>query len=145
MEKIFLTFLCNIPLPPLGSVKIEYKLNEEYKKIILKRPKMNELTMIRKEINLIFKKFDIKTFLGIFKHLIFETKILIFSSKINELSYFIYGLTSLLFPFHYSFQISFLIPHNAFTAIESNSPYLFGINQIYKILFLENIKLIRVI
>ena len=118
LEKIILTILYNIPLPPRGSVKIEYKLNEEYKKIILKRPKMNKLTMIRKEIDLIFKKFDIKTFLGIFKHLIFETKILVFSSKINELSYFIYGITSLLFPFHYSFQISSSIPHNTFTAIE---------------------------
>ena len=88
--------------------------------------------MIRKEINLIFKKFDIKTFFGIFKHLIFETKILIFSSKINELSYFIYGIISLLFPFHYSFLIFSSIPHYAFTAIESISPYLFGINKIFK-------------
>ncbi len=54
LEKIFLSFLCNIPLPPRGSVKIEYKLNEEYKKSILKRPKINELTIIRKEIKNIF-------------------------------------------------------------------------------------------
>ena len=71
----------------------------------------------------------------------YYSTIVVFSSKINELSYFIYGITSLLFPFHYSFQISSSIPHNTFTAVESISPYLFGINQIFKNTFFRENKI----
>jgi hypothetical protein len=141
LEKKILTILCNIPLPPRGSVTIEYNLEEEYKKILLKRQKMNKLLPIKKEINLILSKFDAKTFLEIFKHIIFETKILIFSTKINDLSYFIYGLICLLFPFHYSFQISSSIPHNAYSVIESISPYILGINKLFKKTFFKENKI----
>ena len=132
LEKKILTILCNIPLPPKGTLEIEYNLMEEYKKIKLRNQKMNKLPIIQEEINLIFNKFDTKTFLEIFKYNIFETKILVFSSNINELSYFIHGLICLLFPFHYSFQISSSLPHNAYSLIESISPYILGINKIYK-------------
>ena len=137
LEKKILTILCNIPVPPKGLLEIEYNLNENYKKIILKRQKMNKITIIKREINLIFPRFQISTFLEIFKYLIFETKILIFSSKINDLSNFIYGLISLLFPFHYSFQISSSIPKNAYNILESISPYILGINKKFEITFFK--------
>ena len=114
---------------------------DNYNKIKLKRQKMNKLPVIKDEINLIFEKFDIMTFLEIFKHLIFETKILIFGKGINELSYFIYGLISLLFPFRYSFQIASSIPSNAYNVIESISPYILGINKKYKKSFLKENKI----
>ena len=141
IEKIILTTLFNIPLPPRGSLEIEYKLMENYNKIKLKRQKMNKLPVIKDEIKLIFNKFDITTFLEIYKHLIFETKILIFGKEINELSFFIYGIISLLFPFRYSFQISSCIPSNAYNVIESISPYILGINKKYKKSFFKENKI----
>ena len=141
IEKIILTTLFNIPLPPRGALEIEYKLNDKFNKIKLKRQKMNKLPVIKDELNLIFNKFDTMAFLEIFKHLIFETKILIFGKEINELSFFIYGLISLLFPFRYSFQISSSIPSNAYNVIESISPYILGINKKYKKSFFKENKI----
>lgn len=60
LEKKILTILCNIPLPPKGTLEIEYNLMEEYKKIKLRNQKMNKLPFIQEEINLIFNKFDTK-------------------------------------------------------------------------------------
>ena len=141
IEKIILTTLFNIPMPPRGSLKIEFKLLDNYNKIILKRQKMNKLPVIKDEINLIFNKFNTITFLEIFKHLIFETKLLIFGKEINELSFFINGLISLLFPFRYSFQISSSIPYNLYNVIESISPYILGINKIFKKSFFRENKI----
>ena len=141
IEKKILTTLFNIPLPPRGTMEIEFNLEEKYKKIKFKRQKMNQLPIIKEEINLIFTKFDIKNILEIFKHVLFETKILIFGKKINEISNFIYGFISLIFPFKYLFQISSSIPSNAYNILESISPYIFGINKIFKKSFFKENKI----
>jgi len=141
IEKKILTILCNIPMPPNGFLEIEYNLCDNYKKIPIKRNRMNKIPSLKEEIYLIFSKFEIDTILEIFKYLIFETKILIFGSQANELSNFIYGLISLLFPFHYSFQISSTIPKKAYNIIESISPYILGINKEFKITFFKENKI----
>ena len=141
IEKKILTTLFNIPLPPRGTMEIKFNLAEDYKTIKLKGQKMNQLPIIKEEVNLIFTKFDSKNILEIFRHVLFETKILVFGKKINELSNFIYGFISLLFPFKYSFQISSSIPSNAYNALESLSPYIFGINKIFKKSFFKDNKI----
>ena len=141
IEKKILTILCNIPMPPNGLLEMEYKLSDNYKKIPIKRNRMNKISSIKEEIYLIFSKFEIDTILEIFKYLIFETKILIFGTQANELANFIYGLISLLFPFHYSFQISSTIPKKAYNIIESISPYILGINKEFDISFFKQNKI----
>ena len=141
LEKKILTILYKIPMPPKGLLKIEFKMAENFKKIILKRQKMNKLLAIKDELGLIFSKFDIKTVLEIFRYTLFETKILIFGSQVNEISNFIYGLISLLFPFRYLFQISSSLPNNSFNVLESLSPYIFGINKIFKNNFFKKNKI----
>ena len=141
IEKILLTILFNIPLPPRGTLEIEYNLMDNYQKIHIKNTKMNKLPVIKEEIKLILNKFDEKVFLEIFKYVLFETKILIFGSNINEISYFIYGLISLLFPFKYPFSISSSIPNNIYNVVESISPYIFGINKIFKKKFFKENKI----
>ena len=141
IEKKILTILCNIPMPPNGLLEIEYNLSDNYKKIILKGNRLNKISPIKEEIYLIFSKFEIDTILEIFKYLIFETKILIFGSQANELANFIYGLISLLFPFHYSFQISSTMPKKAYSIIESISPFILGVNKEFKITFFKENKI----
>ena len=141
IEKKILSILFNIPLPPKGTLALEYSLLGNNKKIEIKKEKMNKLPEIKEEINLIFNKFNETDFLEIFKHILFETKIIIFGSKINELSYLIYGLISLLFPFKYLFQISSSIPNNSYYVLESISPYILGINTIFKKSFFKDNKI----
>ena len=139
LEKKILTILFNIPMPPKGLVEIEYNLKDDYEKIKLRGERMNKISSMEDEFKLFFNKFNIHQLLTIFKYIIFETKTIIFSTNVNELSFCIYGIISLLFPFHYSFQISSSIPNGAYDIIESISPYILGVNKKFeKTFFTEN-------
>ena len=141
IEKKILTILCNIPIPPKGFLEIEYNLKENFEKIRIKREKMNKIPSIEDELALIFSKFSIHKVLKILKFILFEMKTIVFSTKINELSCFIYGLISLIFPFHYSFQVSSSIPNGAYDILESISPYILGINTKFDKSFFSNNKI----
>ena len=141
IEKKILTILCNIPIPPKGFLEIEYNLKENFEKIRIKREKMNKIPSIEDELTLIFSKFSIHKVLKILKFILFEMKTIVFSTKINELSCFIYGLISLIFPFHYSFQVSSSIPNGAYDILESISPYILGINTKFDKSFFSNNKI----
>ena len=139
LEKIILTVLLNIPIPPKGLVELKYNLLPNYEKILIKNQKMNELSNINIQLKLIFEKFSINKILIIFFNIVFESKILFFGTKLTELTYFIHGMISLLFPFQYSFQISSSIPREAFDVLESISPFILGFNyQFNKNFFTKN-------
>ena len=139
LEKKILTILLNIPIPPKGLLEIEYNLQENYEKVKIKGEKMNKIENLEDELNLIFSRFSINKILLIFKYILFETKTIVFSTKINELTYFIYGIISLLFPFHHSFQVSSSIPNGMYDVLESISPFILGINTKFrKSFFKEN-------
>ena len=147
LEKIILNLLCNIPMPPNGLFEISYKFNNEINEINndneikIKRHKYNELKNIDYTTNYMLSIFNINNFLEIFKYSIYEIKTLLFSSKINNLSIFINGILSLLYPFNYSFQVSSCVPTNAFDLLESISPYILGINQQYTETFFTDNKI----
>ena len=139
IEKKILTILFNIPMPPKGLLEIEYSLKENYQKVEIKGEKMNNIENLDEELNLILSKFSINKLIIILKYILFEHKTLVFSTKINELSFFIYGIISLIFPLHYSFQVSSSISIGAFDILESISPYILGINKKFrKSFFKEN-------
>ena len=95
LEKIILTILFNIPIPPKGLLDIHYKLKDTYQVIKIEAEKMNEIENLNDELSLIFSKFSINKVIILLKYILFETKTIVFSTKINELTYFIYGIISL--------------------------------------------------
>ena len=141
IENIILNILCNIPLPPNGLSTFTYKISEKYNDIIIKNHKMNELKNREEYLIEIFKIFDPYTFIDIFKYIIFETKILVFSDNLDKLCYFIYGIISTLFPFEFPFQVSSAVPESAFELLESISPYILGINMEYYENFFQKYKI----
>jgi hypothetical protein len=146
LEKIILTVLCNIPIPPKGIFEISYKFNTKENdtnnnEIKIKSNKYNELRNIDYYVNFMLSIFKIDDLLEIFKYTVYAIKTLIFSSQINSLCIFTNGILSLLYPFNYSFQVSSCVPNNAFNVLESISPYIFGINQKYKDSFFNDNKI----
>lgn len=137
LEKIILNILCNIPIPPNGLFELSYKFNNEgnennnFNEIKIKAHKYNELKSIDYNINIMLSIFNIDNLLEIFKYTLYEIKTLIFSTNKNNLCYFVNGILSLLYPFNYSFQVSSCVPKNALDLLESISPYILGINQMY--------------
>ena len=141
VEKIILNILLNIPMPPRGIFQINYNLEKNYEKLIIKREKMNELSNIDDQLKLIFSIFSINKILIIFFNVLFESKIVFFSQNVSKISYFIHGMISLLFPFQYSFQISSSIPKEALDVLESISPFILGINTKFSQFFFKKHKI----
>lgn len=130
IEKIIENLIVEVPLPPRGLFEIEYQLQD--KKVKISQNKMNELPSNENEIKFIFKFFpNSKDITEILKHLLYETKTILFSSNPMLLTPFIYGMLSMLFPFRYSFQVVSCIPANSYQYLESISPYILGINTKY--------------
>ena len=144
LEKIILNILCNIPIPPNGLFELSYKFknegyeNKNFNEIKIKEHKYNELKSIDYNVNIILSIFNIDNLLEIFKYTLYEIKTLIFSTNINNLCIFVNGILSLIYPFNYSFQVSSCVPKNALDVLESISPYIFGINQIYRESFFKD-------
>ena len=134
LEKIVLNILCNVPMPSRGVFEISYKFNYKdinNEEIKIKRAKYNELINIDSYILFMLSIYTVDDLIEIFKYMIYEIKTLVFSTKVNDLCFFINGLLCILFPFSYSFQVSSCVPNNAFNLLESISPYIFGINNKY--------------
>ena len=131
LEKIVLNILCNIPMPPKGLNIYQFNLDEKYKKVAIKEVRMNKLKNIDEDLSVMCKYFNANNIMEIFKYILFETKTIIFGTKINDLCSFIYGLISILYPFTYPFQVSSCINENAYEVLECISPYIIGINKKY--------------
>ena len=136
IEKILTDIIVNIPTPPRGLYKIEYTLLNH--KILISDSPMNKLRNIDENIKLIFNIFPPENIYEIFKHILFETKILFFSSNIKLICPIIYGFISLIYPFNYPFQIATFLPKINYNLLESISPYILGINEKYEDSFFES-------
>ena len=136
IDKIIENLLIEFPAPPRGVFKVQYSLltSEKYE---ISQSLMNELPLIEVNLKKVFITYDIPDIITIYLSLFLETRVLFFSKDIELLNIFIYGLLSLLFPFHYQFQIITILPKESFEILETISPFIAGINQSYKEDFFE--------
>jgi hypothetical protein len=135
IEKILTDIIINIPTPPRGLYQFQYTLLNQ--KILISDSPMNKLRNIDENIKLIFNIFPHENIYNIFKHILFETKILFFSSNIKLICPIIYGFISLIYPFNYPFQVATFLPKMNYNLLESISPYILGINETYEDNFFE--------
>lgn len=132
IEKLVIT----TPKIPQGYKKVILKINE--KQIDLTEKKINEYPLIHIDLIQIFKLFKINILLDIFKIILFEGNLIFFSSKIYDLTNSIMSFLFLLSPFKYQYQVISVLPKNYFSYIESEIPFIFGINQAYNKTFFED-------
>ena len=140
-NKLFLNQLIEelvikIPKIPPGYKKVVLKLNE--KQIDLTEKKINDYPLIHIDITSIFGKFNISTLLDIFKFILFEGNLIFFSSKIYELTNSIISFLNLLSPFKYQHQVISVLSKVYYSYLESDIPFIFGINQRYHDKFFED-------
>ena len=131
IEKIIDNLTLEIPVPPRGQIKVEYKLLNQV--ITLKQAKMNELPNIPYNFALIFCLLSIENCVDIFKNLLVENRIVFFSENIEYLGPIIDSFINLLFPLKYQFiYISVAGEDSLIYLLENPSPFVFGINQKFK-------------
>ena len=123
------------PKIPPGYKKVILKIYE--KKIDLTEKKIKDYPFIHIDLTNIFGLLNIYPILDIFKFILFEGNIIFFSSKINELTKSIMSFLFLISPFKYQYQVISILPKEFFSYIESDIPFIFGINERYDKNFFE--------
>ena len=128
------------PKIPRGLKKIYLKFSD--KNIIeLTETKMNDLISVDVDLKSLFSTFKIDKIVDIFKGLLFETKTIFFGGKINQITETIMSFLILLKPFIYQYQILSVLPKDDYLLLETDSPWIFGVNEVYYDKFFEDNKL----
>ena len=135
LEKIINNLLVEVPTPPKGLYYIEYSLINE--SIILKSNQMNELHTLNIEFERLFTVFNLNNILEIFRYLMLNAKIIIFSEEIKNLTPIILSILSLLYPFQYPYTVVSILHKEAYKLIDNITPVLVGINEKYNKNFLK--------
>ena len=129
LEKIIESLIFKIPAMKFGKCKLEVRLFK--KEHYFEYQPVNSVPLSDIEINKLFERYDVNDILQIFKYLLLEEPILIFSEKKSELTSAFDSLLSLLYPFKYIQPHCSILPNNSFGLIESCDKFIFGINQSY--------------
>ena len=136
IEKIIENLIIEVPIPPRGLYNIEYLLLN--KKIFLKNHKINKIPLCHVKLEKIYRLLNINIILDVIKHIYYESKILFFSTDLNILCKVLLAFISLIFPYKYPHQIISYLPKENYKTLESISPFMFGINEKFKLSFFED-------
>lgn len=136
LEKIIESLIFRIPSVKLGKSKLEILLFK--KQHYIEYPPINSVPLLSIEINKIFERYKIEESLQIFKSILLEEPILLFSKNKTELTATFDAFLSLLYPFTYVQPHCGILPNNSFGLIESCDGFIFGINQEYNNDFFKN-------
>ena len=135
LEKIIASLIIEVPIPPRGLYSIHYEfLNNKY---IFKGYENNKILVTENNLKDFNSRINFKTKLEIFKHLIFCSKILFFSTNLNLLSETILSFLVLLYPFKYPFQVTSYVHKDTYDVLGCFTPFMFGINEPFNDNFME--------
>ena len=129
IDRIIEKLIVETPKLPRGQKKIQLKLPN--KTIDLTERRMNDYPSINIKLSKLFGTLKMSNIIEIFRYLLFETKIIFFSSKLYDLTNTIMSILTLITPFKYQFQVVSVLPKELYHFIETISPYIFGINETY--------------
>ena len=130
LESMIEKLIIETPKIPKGISKVVVKFPNN-RKVELTQNKMNECPSVNNNISKLFQDMKLDIILDVFKYLLYETKMVFFSSDLQKLTNTILSFIFLLSPFKYQFQIVSVVPKNLYKFIETISPYIFGINEKY--------------
>ena len=139
LHQLIEEIVMKIPKIPHGYKRVFINIAEN--QIELTENKLNELPSIHINLRKFFATFKINIILEIFKFILYEGKLIFFSSKIYDLTNIIMSFLFLLSPFQYQYQVISILPKDKYFFIESDISYIFGINEKYQENFFSDNKL----
>ena len=139
MDHIIEKLIIETPKIPRGLKRIILKFPN--KEIELTEKKMNELPSVNINLAHTFDILSANNVVGIYKYLLYETKIIFFSENLYNLTNTILSFLILLYPFNYQFQTVSILPKQLYGFLETVSPFVFGINEKYKDNFFKKNKI----
>ena len=129
IEKIITNLLIEVPAPPRGLYNIKFTLFNSLKN--LTQTENNKLLLSEIDLRNFYKNINLDIQIDVIKHLIFGTKVILFSKNINKLTETILAFLFLMFPFKYSYPVASYLNKKNYNILESISPYFLGINESY--------------
>ena len=128
------------PKIPRGLKKVYLKINDK-STLDLSETKMNELNSIGVNLKELFSIFKIDKIVDIYKFMLYEMKMIFFSSQISQVTNIIECFLLLLKPFTYQYRILSVLPKNLYFFLEDENPCIFGVNEKFYNSFFEDNKL----
>jgi hypothetical protein len=128
------------PKIPRGFKRVYLKINDKTT-IDLTETKMNELLPVGVNLKELFSLFKIDKIVDIFKFMLYELKIIFFSSKITQITNILMSFLLLLKPFTYQYRILSVLPKDLYFFLEDDNPCIFGVNELFYDSFFEDNKL----
>ena len=129
IEKIITNLVIEVPMAPRGLSYIDFTLiNTD---MTLKRTDNNKMLLTDIDLRNFYSLLSLDNQIEVLKHLLYGSKIIIFSENINNITETMISFLFLLFPFKYPFYITSLLNRNNYNIIENVSPFFVGINEAY--------------
>ena len=135
LEKLIISLIIEVPISPRGLYSIHYEFLKN--KYIFKGYENNKILVTENNLINFNSRINFKTKLEVFKHILFCSKLLFFSTDLNILSETILSFLVLLYPFKYPFQASSLVHKDTYDILGCFTPFMFGINEPYNENFME--------
>ena len=131
IERYISNFVCEVPLPPQGKVKIKYGLLSD-DTITICRPPPNELPMVDFSYRPIFTSLSVGNIIVVLGLLLQETKVCICSKYYSLLTPVAEALISLLFPFEWQgLYVPVLSFPSMIDLLDAPVPFLIGLSSTY--------------
>ena len=102
LEKYITNLIIEVPIPPRGLYSISYELLDIH--YMFKGYENNKLFVTENNLYKFNSLISLKVKLEIFKHLLFGSKVIFFSTKLNLISETMLAFLTLLYPFNFSLQ-----------------------------------------
>ena len=135
LEKIITNLIIEVPIPPRGLYSIHYEFLDN--KYIFKGYENNKILVTENNLNHFNSVVNFKTKLEVFKHILFCSKVLFFSTNLNLITETILSFLVLLYPFKYPFQVTSYVQKDTYDILGCFTPFMFGINEPYNENFME--------
>jgi hypothetical protein len=135
LEKYITNLIIEVPHPPRGLYSIEYTLFDN--KFTLDNTQNNKILICPIDLKKIITNIKLNVILEVIKHILLGSKILFFSTSINNLTDVILSFLYLIFPFKYPFQVTSFLSKHSYAILESISPFIVGINEQFEEKFFE--------
>ncbi len=137
LDKIIQHIIIETPEIPRGLRKINLQIIKDIN-INIEEHKMTEASLINFDIKKYIKFFSSQNIIEILTYILLETKMIFFSSNIENLTYVIMLFLNMIFPFKYQYQIISILYKEKFHYLNNKSPFIYGINESFNENFLQN-------
>lgn len=116
-----------IPLPPKGKTRINYKLESSEVTIML--PPCNRLPVLDLNLGVLFNCLDLENVMTLFRDILLEKSTVFISSSEEKLSICTNIVTSLIFPMHWDMVFVPILPHTLLDYLYSPVTFIFGVHS----------------